>query len=167
MLFDIGKPFLRLGMVILALASTWGITGCSGEPSAVEDKTLRIAVTTEPPTLDWSLATDGVSFNVLTNIMEGLTQYNDQLEPIPAIAETLGIFRKRARDHFLSARRCEVDRRPAGHRPAIRVLLETPAQSRYRRPIRLLPVRYRKRRRVQLRKNQKCRASGREGSFSD
>ena len=86
-IFHIGTPFLRLGLVILALAGTWGMAGCSSEPSAVDDKTLRIAVTTEPPTLDWSLATDGVSFNVLTNIMEGLTQYNDRLEPIPAIAE--------------------------------------------------------------------------------
>jgi oligopeptide transport system substrate-binding protein len=86
-IFNIGKPFFRLGLVILALAGTWEMSGCSGEPSAVDDKTLRIAVTTEPPTLDWSLATDGVSFNVLTNIMEGLTQYNDQLEPIPAIAK--------------------------------------------------------------------------------
>jgi oligopeptide transport system substrate-binding protein len=86
-ILNIGKPFLRLGLVILALVGTWEMSGCSGEPSAVEDKTLRIAVTTEPPTLDWSLATDGVSFNVLTNIMEGLTQYNDQLEPIPAIAK--------------------------------------------------------------------------------
>jgi len=83
---NIGKPLFGLGLGILALISALWITGCSGEPSAVERKTLRIAVTTEPPTLDWSLATDGVSFNVLTNIMEGLTQYNERLEPIPAIA---------------------------------------------------------------------------------
>jgi len=86
-LLNIGKPLLLLGLGVLALVSALWIVGCSGEPSAMEDKTLRIAVTTEPPTLDWSLATDGVSFNVLTNIMEGLTQYNEQLEPIPAIAK--------------------------------------------------------------------------------
>jgi oligopeptide transport system substrate-binding protein len=83
---NIGKPLLRLGLVILTLAGALWMVGCSGEPSAVEDKTLRIALRFEPPSLDWSLATDGVSFNVLTNIMEGLTQYNDRLEPIPAIA---------------------------------------------------------------------------------
>lgn len=83
---NIGKPF-RLGLWVLALASSLWMMGCSGEPSTMENRTLRIAVTTEPPTLDWSLATDGVSFNVLTNIMEGLTQYNDRLEPIPAIAK--------------------------------------------------------------------------------
>lgn len=84
---NIGNPLLHRGLGVLALVSALWIAGCSGEPSAVESKTLRIAVTTEPPTLDWSLATDGVSFNVLTNIMEGLTQYNDRLEPIPAIAK--------------------------------------------------------------------------------
>ena len=86
-MLNIGKPLFRRGLGVLALISALWIAGCSGEPSAVEDKTLRIAVTTEPPTLDWSLATDGVSFNVLTNIMEGLTQYNERLEPIPAIAK--------------------------------------------------------------------------------
>jgi oligopeptide transport system substrate-binding protein len=86
-ILNIGKPLLGPALVILALASALWITGCSGEPSAVENKTLRIAVSTEPPTLDWSLATDGVSFNVLTNLMEGLTQYNERLEPIPAIAK--------------------------------------------------------------------------------
>ncbi len=86
-IFNIGKPSFRLGLAIGVLAGTLITAGCSGEPSAVESKTLRIAVTTEPPTLDWSLATDGVSFNVLTNIMEGLTQYNDRLEPVPAIAK--------------------------------------------------------------------------------
>ncbi|MFQ5673225.1 MAG: peptide ABC transporter substrate-binding protein [Nitrospinales bacterium] len=45
-----------------------------------------MTVTAEPPTLDWSLATDNVSFDILTNIMEGLTQYNTHLEPVPAIA---------------------------------------------------------------------------------
>lgn len=84
---NIGKPLLRLGWAIFALAGALHITGCSGEPTAIETQTLRIAVTTEPPTLDWSLATDGVSFNVLTNLMEGLTQYNERLEPIPAIAK--------------------------------------------------------------------------------
>jgi len=86
-ILNIGKPLLSLLAGGLALVSALWIAGCSVEPSTGEDKTLRIAVTTEPPTLDWSLATDGVSFNVLTNIMEGLTQYNERLEPIPAIAK--------------------------------------------------------------------------------
>ena len=47
---------------------------------------FRMAITAEPPTLDWSLATDNVSFDILTNLMEGLAQYNEKLEPVPAVA---------------------------------------------------------------------------------
>lgn len=48
---------------------------------------LRLTLRSEPPTLDWSIATDGVSFEVITNIMEGLTEYDQNLRPRPAIAE--------------------------------------------------------------------------------
>ena len=75
---------LRLGLGAWVLAGLLGLAACSGETSAGADRTLRMALRFEPPTLDWSLATDGVSFNVLTNIMEGLTQYNEQLEPGPS-----------------------------------------------------------------------------------
>ncbi|MBI2027694.1 MAG: peptide ABC transporter substrate-binding protein [Deltaproteobacteria bacterium] len=43
---------------------------------------------TDPPTFDWSLATDAVSIDVIENIMDGLLQYDDNLEPIPAIAKS-------------------------------------------------------------------------------
>ncbi len=43
-------------------------------------------ISNEPPTLDWTLATDSVSFDILTNIMEGLTQYDVNMKPVPAIA---------------------------------------------------------------------------------
>ncbi|MFQ5715662.1 MAG: peptide ABC transporter substrate-binding protein [Nitrospinales bacterium] len=59
---------------------------CAPSSRAGED-VFRMAITAEPPTLDWSLATDNVSFDILTNIMEGLTQYNADLEPIPSIAK--------------------------------------------------------------------------------
>jgi oligopeptide transport system substrate-binding protein len=42
---------------------------------------------TEPPTLDWSLATDNASIRVIENLMEGLTEYDEALKPKPAIAE--------------------------------------------------------------------------------
>ncbi|GJL79077.1 MAG: peptide ABC transporter substrate-binding protein [Nitrospinaceae bacterium] len=46
-----------------------------------------MSVRAEPPTLDWTLATDSVSFNILTNLMEGLTQYTADLEAVPAVAK--------------------------------------------------------------------------------
>ncbi|NIQ03422.1 MAG: peptide ABC transporter substrate-binding protein [Nitrospinaceae bacterium] len=82
--------FLKKGLCrwVLLPACLALLAGCPGEPgSAAGTQTLRLALHAEPPTLDWSLATDGVSFDVLTNIMEGLTQYNDQLEPVPAVAQ--------------------------------------------------------------------------------
>jgi|SRR5579884_1694800 len=47
---------------------------------------FRMNITSEPPTLDWSLATDNVSIRVIENLMEGLAEYDDQLRPQPAIA---------------------------------------------------------------------------------
>ena len=59
---------------------------CSGE-KLDNGQVFRMPISNEPPTLDWSLATDSVSFDILTNIMEGLTQYDSNMEPIPAIAK--------------------------------------------------------------------------------
>ncbi len=67
--------------IILALAS------CSPSPLA-DSSVFRMSIKNEPPTLDWSLATDSVSFTILTNIMEGLTQYDSELNPQPAIAKS-------------------------------------------------------------------------------
>lgn len=41
----------------------------------------------EPPTLDWNLATDNVSINVINHIMEGLATYDAKLNPKPALAK--------------------------------------------------------------------------------
>jgi len=62
------------------------IAACSGE-KLDNGQVFRIPISNEPPTLDWSLATDSVSFDILTNIMEGLTQYDSNMEPVPAIAK--------------------------------------------------------------------------------
>lgn len=52
------------------------------------DNTFRMTLSNEPPTLDWNLATDSVSFAVLINLMEGLTEYDDALNPKPAVARS-------------------------------------------------------------------------------
>ncbi|SVE55353.1 uncharacterized protein METZ01_LOCUS508207, partial [marine metagenome] len=72
---------------ILLMGLFWGlIVACSnGKVDTLQ--VFRMPISNEPPTLDWTLATDSVSFDILTNIMEGLTQYNSNMEPIPAIAE--------------------------------------------------------------------------------
>jgi oligopeptide transport system substrate-binding protein len=61
------------------------ITACSGGNDDTR-QVFRMPISNEPPTLDWTLATDSVSFDILTNIMEGLTQYDVNMKPVPAIA---------------------------------------------------------------------------------
>lgn len=74
------------GGVWIAFCAAMVFFACSVQPQDRE-RVFRMSIGAEPPTLDWSLATDGVSFDILNNIMEGLTQYNANLEPVPAIAK--------------------------------------------------------------------------------
>ena len=81
----------RLKTIYLYKVSLIGLflylsVSCSGE-KIDNGLVFRMPITNEPPTLDWSLATDSVSFDILTNIMEGLTQYDSNMDPIPAIAK--------------------------------------------------------------------------------
>lgn len=48
---------------------------------------FNMRIHSEPPTLDWTLATDNVSITILQNIMEGLAGYDDKLQPRPALAK--------------------------------------------------------------------------------
>jgi oligopeptide transport system substrate-binding protein len=70
------------------------LLGCEGRrekqasPSNLLGKdTLRVNIGSEPPTLDWSLATDSTSYTILINIMEGLTRFGKDYRPEPALAE--------------------------------------------------------------------------------
>ena len=71
---------LRHALAALALAAL----GCRGERA--EPGTLRINLATEPPTLDWNLATDGVSIIAIQQLMRGLTQLGPDLRPEPDLA---------------------------------------------------------------------------------
>ena len=76
--------FLRFYLVIFFLS--FFITPCTriGTDSSAA---FRMSLSSEPPTLDWNLATDNVSFDVITNIMEGLTEFDKDLNPVPALAK--------------------------------------------------------------------------------
>lgn len=49
--------------------------------------TLEINIGSEPPTLDWSLATDSNSYTIILNIMDGLTRFGKDMRPEPNLAE--------------------------------------------------------------------------------
>jgi len=74
-------PRLIYALVILLVLSS-----CTENPTE-DPSAFRMTIKNEPPTLDATLATDTVSFTILTNLMEGLTQYDADLNPIPAIAK--------------------------------------------------------------------------------
>lgn len=69
--------FFFLFLSLLSCAKT-------DEPSA--ESSLTVSISAEPPTLDWNLATDNVSFTIINNIMEGLTKFDDEMNLIPALA---------------------------------------------------------------------------------
>lgn len=64
---------------------------CKQAPKGGADNYFRVNLGTEPPSLDWSLATDHVSFNVIANLMVGLTEFDKELKPAPVIARSWDI----------------------------------------------------------------------------
>jgi hypothetical protein len=78
----VGPKLWRLGVAAGALL---GWLACGG--GLPVEGTLRINLQTEPPTLDWTRATDGVSITVIEQLMRGLTRLGPDLRPAPALAE--------------------------------------------------------------------------------
>jgi ABC-type oligopeptide transport system substrate-binding subunit len=62
--------------------------GAAGDGGAAESQVLKMAWGAEPPSLDPGLATDTTSSNVLLNIMDPLVRLGDDLQPVPALAES-------------------------------------------------------------------------------
>src|ERR671930_2246829 len=78
------RSLVGLLILVTLLFSCGGGQASSG--SSKRD-TLKINIGTEPPTLDWSLATDSTSYTILVNIMDGLTKFGASFIPEPALAE--------------------------------------------------------------------------------
>jgi oligopeptide transport system substrate-binding protein len=82
------KSFIKFG-VNLTLCFTTGLTAFLSESVlASKPKTVTIALTTEPPNLDSSKATDTESFVIVGHTMEGLTRYDQKGDIVPAVAES-------------------------------------------------------------------------------
>src|SRR5262245_41420949 len=64
------------------------IVSCRSAPKEGDENHIRVNLGTEPPSLDWSLATDHVSFNVIANLMVGLAEFDKELKPAPVIAKS-------------------------------------------------------------------------------
>ncbi len=77
------------------LALVFGLSsGCVKRSQKLEygleiNETLRVNVSTEPPSLDWSKSTDTTSNTILVNIMDGLAGYDlddPKMSVVPALA---------------------------------------------------------------------------------
>src|SRR5262245_23172097 len=62
---------------------------CNAAPKGGADNQFRVNLVTELPIHDWCLATDHVSFNVISNLMVGLTEFDKNLKPAPVVASSL------------------------------------------------------------------------------
>ncbi len=82
------KQFLWFVLPCLAVLA---LSSCKRSSSRDDGATFRVNLSTEPPSLDWSLATDHVSFNVIANLMVGLTEFDRQLKPAPVVAKSWDI----------------------------------------------------------------------------
>lgn len=87
--FSIGRFSLisLLSVSLLASFTCFLLTGCqANKTSSFEKDVLRINLGNEPPGLDWHTSTDSTSFDVVSNIMVGLTQYTNDVQCKPACA---------------------------------------------------------------------------------
>ena len=73
---------------LLILLLTCSLTACTTIASGPEKDTLRCNLGSEPPSLDWHTSTDSTSFDVVCNLMVGLTQYTPDLKVAPCIASS-------------------------------------------------------------------------------
>jgi oligopeptide transport system substrate-binding protein len=77
--------------LVLLICSGLLLAGCKSSSKTAAGNHIRVNLGTEPPSLDWSLATDHVSFNVIANLMVGLTEFDRNLKPAPVIAKSWDI----------------------------------------------------------------------------
>ncbi|OGP52592.1 MAG: hypothetical protein A2W10_06085 [Deltaproteobacteria bacterium RBG_16_55_12] len=85
------KPLRKGSIVALSFLSLFFVSSCNPFSPGGNPKAFRVNLGTEPPSLDWSLATDHVSFNVIANLMVGLTEFDKSLRPAPVIAKSWDI----------------------------------------------------------------------------
>lgn len=89
-----GRAWRRLGktgqnylLALLCMIICLPLTACKAGLGGPEPNTLRINIGGEPPGLDWDTISDSTSFDVISNLMVGLTQYTNDLRCVPGMAE--------------------------------------------------------------------------------
>ncbi|MBO4901470.1 MAG: peptide ABC transporter substrate-binding protein [Lachnospiraceae bacterium] len=80
------KKYNKIVALLLVAAMALGLTACGGGSSA--GNTLNVMLSTNVMSLDTNLATDGDSFEVIADCIDGLTQMDAEGSAIPALAES-------------------------------------------------------------------------------
>lgn len=79
-------------IVLLAVSLLAGCGQFDAAPSSVNPtRTFRMNLGTEPPDLDPAKTDDLTSFSVLLPLLKGLTQFDADMRPVPAIAESWAV----------------------------------------------------------------------------
>lgn len=66
----------------------FGLAACGHTTIGPEPNTLRVNIGAEPPSLDWQTTSDATSFDVVCNLMVGLTRYKTNLTCGPGAAQS-------------------------------------------------------------------------------
>lgn len=67
------------------------LTGLLILSANVQAKTFKFRLLAEPQTFDWHLAATSVETPIMMNIMEGLTEVDDNLKPVPCLASKMDL----------------------------------------------------------------------------
>ncbi len=84
---------LVLGAVLFGCSDKTSETpkGKSGENGVVSGGELKVAIPTQPPTLDAHMTTALVTRDVSRHIFETLVAFNENFEPVPMLAESIDV----------------------------------------------------------------------------
>ena len=79
---------VALALVVAFLAAACGGGTSGGGGTSAGGNAITVNWGTEPPSLDPGLATDTTSANILLNIMDPLVKLDDELKPVPNLAQS-------------------------------------------------------------------------------
>ena len=79
---------VALALVVAFLAAACGGGTSGGGGTSTGGNAITVNWGTEPPSLDPGLATDTTSANILLNIMDPLVKLDDELKPVPNLAQS-------------------------------------------------------------------------------
>ena len=82
------KKILALALAVVML---FALVACDSTPAEGGDKYIGVMLSTNVMSLDCNLATDGDSFEVIADCIDGLTQMDANGKAIPALAESWDI----------------------------------------------------------------------------